>query len=153
MSSPSASSARALDEILSRLSGAVGIAHRGPDRLSIGPGGVFVLHPLESSESPRDAAEHAWLLAETTRDRIADHLTWVPFVDWLVIAEAYSAHIPSLPSGLVATTLLEGHAIPPTIANELRRSVSMGNLSPLWQPGLPPTSNLALAVSQIGPLS
>ena len=153
MSSPRASSARVLDRALSRLPEHIAVAHRGPDRLMTGPGGAFVLHPLEPDELARDAVEHAHLLAQTTRDRIAGHLAWVPFVDWFVVDDGDRHEISVLPTSLVATTVLEGHAMPLSVADELRRYIALGGLNPLWHQGLPVAGDHLIEVTtQMHPL-
>ncbi len=154
VSSPSASIARALDDVLSRLPERVAVAHRGVDRLIIGPGGAFVLHPLDDHEHPQIAAEHAQRLADATRDRFAQHLTWVPFVDWFIVGESLQDEIAVLPSSLVATTVLEGHSIPRSVAEIIRRHISLGQLAPLWHHGLPFNGeDLADVMSQMRPLT
>ncbi len=153
VSSPSAPSARALDESLSRLPPDVGIAHRGWDRLVTGMGGAFVLHPLDPDETPREAVEHAHRLAEATRHRIAQHLAWVPFVDWFVVDDDPDHVIPVLPSTMVEATVLEGHAISRSIVDELHRHIAIGSLAPLWHDGLPVTDNdLAEVMTHMRPL-
>ncbi len=153
VSSPSAPSARALDQALSRLPTGVGIAHRGWDRLITGTGGAFVLHPLEPHETPRLAVEHAHRLAEATRHRIAQHLAWVPFVDWFVVDDEPDHVIPVLPSTMVETTVLEGHAISESVVDELHRHIAMGRLTPLWHDGLPVTDNdMAEVMTHMRPL-
>ncbi len=147
-------SARALDDVLSRLPDRLAVAHRGVDRLIVGPGGAFVLHPLEPGEGPREVVEHAHLLAETTRDRIADYLTWVPFIDWIIVNEEAVDGISVLPASLVGTTVMEGHSIPVPVADELHRHISLGRLAPLWHHGLPLAGeDLAHVMSQMRPLA
>jgi len=154
VSSPSASSAHALDETLARLPGGVGLAHRGGDRFVTGPGGAFVLHPLEPHEALGDAVDHAHLLAQTTRDRIARHLNWVPFVDWFVVDDGDNYRIPVLPTSMVAAIVLKGHVIPPNVADELHHHIAAGGLAPLWLVGLPLVSNdLVEVATQLHPMS
>jgi hypothetical protein len=113
-----------------------------------------VLHPLEPHEALGDAIDHAHLLAETTRDRIARHLNWVPFVDWFVVGDGDNYRTPVLPSSMVAAIVLEGHAIPPTVADELQHHIAAGGLAPLWLVGLPIVSDdLVEVATRTHPLS
>lgn len=154
MSSPRATSAHALDDVLARLPKSVGVGHRGRDRLVISTGGVFVLHPLEQSDSTSEAREDAQELAEVTRDRLADHVTWVPFVDRFLVADDPNAGLGVLPTGFIASTTLEGHAVEPQTATDLCRLLELGHLSPLWHHGLPMTSDTVNGVvAHIRPLS
>jgi len=154
VSSPRATSAHALDEILSRLPKTVGVGHRGRDRLLISTGGVFVLRPIEQSDSITEAREDAQELAEVTRDRLADHVTWVPFVDRFLVADDPNAGLGVLPTGFIASTTLEGHAVEPQTAIDLCRLLELGHLAPLWHHGLPMMSeSLGGAVANMRPLS
>ena len=136
MSSPHASTARALDAALSRLARQVTLAHRGKNRLMIGPGGMFVLRPIDPEDSAATAMIEIERLATDTRERFAQHLAWVPFVDWFVVGE--SRHdCTVLPPDLLPATALEREAIEPDVVEELSQVLNRGELSPMWFKGVP----------------
>lgn len=126
-----------LDEILVALPGAVVLAHRGLQRLVVSTGGVFVLDPGPEALGP--VAERAAAAAQATRSLLAEHLSWVPFVDWFVVSAGDSAPEAHdvVPLDLVPSTVLEGHTIDPTLLAEIRRLLFDGRLAPQWHDGLP----------------
>jgi hypothetical protein len=126
-----------LDEILVALPGAVVLAHRGLQRLVVSAGGVFVLDPGPEGLGP--VAERAAAAAQATRTLLAEHLSWVPFVDWFVVSAADSvldAH-DVVPLDLVPATVLEGHTIDTALLADIRRLLFDGRLAPQWHDGLP----------------
>ena len=136
MSSPRAQSARALDAALSQLAREVTLAHSGRNRLMVGPGGMFVLRPLEAGDDAATAINEVEQLAIITRERFAEQLAWVPFVDWFVVGES-RADLTVLPPDLLAATALERDAIDEHTVVELSRLVDSGELVPLWFKGVP----------------
>ena len=136
MSSPRSTSARALDAGLSQLARQVTLAHSGKNRLMVGPGGMFVLRPLEAGDNAAEAIAEVEHLATETRERFARHMAWVPFVDWFVVGESRS-DCTVLPPDLLAATALERDAIEPDVVDELSSLVDAGELSPMWFKGVP----------------
>ncbi|MEM9467980.1 MAG: hypothetical protein AAGA90_21610 [Actinomycetota bacterium] len=136
MSSPRATSARALDSALSHLARRVTLAHSGKNRLMIGPGGMFVLRPIEANDNAAAAIVEIEHLATETRERFAQHLAWVPFVDWFVVGES-RPDCTVLPPDLLAATALEREAIESDIVDELTGILDRGELSPMWFKGVP----------------
>ncbi len=136
MSSPRATSARALDAALSRLARQVTLAHSGKNRLMVGPGGMFVLRPVEADDNAAEAIAEVEFLATETRERFAQHLAWVPFVDWFVVGES-RPDCTVLPPDLLAATALERETIEPDVVAELAHLVDSGELSPMWFKGVP----------------
>ncbi len=72
-----------IDGLLADLSPMYTIASQGSARFVAGPTGVFVL--VYGGDDLGRAAELAARLAPTTRATLADHLSWVPFVDAVVV--------------------------------------------------------------------
>lgn len=136
MSSPRATNARALDSALSQLARRVTLAHSGKNRLMIGPGGIFVLRPIESGDNANQAILDLEHLATETRERLAQHLAWVPFVDWFVVGES-RPDCTVLPPDLVPATALERQAIEADVVEDLTQILDRGELSPMWFKGVP----------------
>jgi hypothetical protein len=136
VSSPRATSARALDAALSQLARQVTLAHSGSNRLMIGPGGMFVLRPIEANDNAAIAISDIEVLANDTRERFAEHLAWVPFVDWFVVGETRDG-CTVLPPDLVAATALERDTIEPDVVADLTQILDRGDLSPMWFKGVP----------------
>ena len=136
MSSPRATSARALDSALSHLARQVTLAHSGKNRLMIGPGGMFVLRPIDEDDNAAEAIVEVEALATETRERFAQHLAWVPFVDWFVVGES-RPDCTVLPPDLLAATALERETIDPGVVAELSSILDQGDLSPMWFKGVP----------------
>ncbi|MEM9202676.1 MAG: hypothetical protein AAGC53_13505 [Actinomycetota bacterium] len=136
MSDLHTSSARALDAALSGLARQVTLAHSGKNRLMIGPGGMFVLRPLEEDDNANEAIAEVEHLATVTRERFAQHLAWVPFVDWFVVGDS-RPDCTVLPPDLLPATALERNAIEPDIVTDLAGLLDRGDLSPMWFKGVP----------------
>jgi hypothetical protein len=123
-----------IDEILARLPVAIVTGHHGDQRLVVSHGGVFVLDPaIPGSRSTPGQAEK---LAAVTRDRLADRLRWVPFVDWFLVTDDEPS-TSRLPCDLVETTVTEGHSIDEPTIRRIRALLDFGVLTPPWHPGLP----------------
>lgn len=132
-----------LDEMLSDLSAGIVVAHRGSTqraglRLVASAGGVFVLDP-DTIEV--DAADTTGRIADRTRGQLAEHLSWVPFVDWMVVVDEWSDQ-GAVPLDMVAATLLQGHALPPDVIASIGGLLARGSLAPEWIDGLPDTTDL-----------
>lgn len=102
----------------------------------IGPGGMFVLSPIGPDDSASTAMVEVERLATETRERFAQHLAWVPFVDWFVVGESRPG-FTMLPPDLLAATALEREAIEPEVVEELSQILDRGELSPMWFKGVP----------------
>jgi hypothetical protein len=135
-----------LDGLLDELAPIYTIASQGSARFVAGPSGVFVL--VSAGDEPARAAEIAARLAAATRTALADHLSWVPFVDAVVVTDELGhrrkANTETLPDGTPATAvpldmlgevLVEGRPmIGDTALVVLNRLIRTGRLSP-WRAG------------------
>ncbi|RMH74750.1 MAG: hypothetical protein D6683_12365 [Actinomyces sp.] len=151
MSDPDGRLVRRLDEYLGGLTRLLAepfvMAHRvaPASRLVATTAGVFVLSP--HADQVREAAV-------ATRLGLADHLSWVPFVDGLVVVDGDGDHPglaglgdrrerhqrstpPLVPVDLVPRVLTEGHAVDATTLRRIDRVLRTGALRPAWSPGLP----------------
>ncbi len=115
----------AIDAILDALPVDFCVACHGSLRLAVGPSGMFVLStpPAQGPAEPR--ALEVVRLAAQTRGALADHLSWVPFVDAMLVTERGQQHVgsPSLatvPIDLLRVTLVEGRTV---VASKLLGSV------------------------------
>jgi len=125
----------ALDAVLGALPEPVVIGHDGYRRLVASPGGIFVLDTSDGEVSA--VADRAAVAARITREQLAEHLSWVPFVDWFVIAPAGTPAAHSvLPVDLVETTVLEGHVVDDDVLAQVTKLVMGESLGPQWAPGL-----------------
>jgi hypothetical protein len=98
-----------LDRVLADLGCGAITAVAGDARLVAGDAGTFVLLP--GGDAPAAAAERAARLAEATREALADHLSWVPFVDAVVVVrpgEALAGTATAGPATAVPIDLLIG---------------------------------------------
>lgn len=103
----------------------------------IGTGGVFVLRPLEPDENAAEAIDQVEQLASMTRDRIAQHMAWVPFVDWFVVSDERRTDCTVLPGDLIGVTAFERDSLEPETVVELGELIDDGRLTPLWHKGIP----------------
>ncbi len=126
-----------LDEVLAALPATVVVAHCDAYRLVVSHAGVFVLDPGSGATGP--TAERAAVAAQATRELLADHLTWVPFVDWFMVSAADSvpAEHDVVPLDLVPATVLEGHSVGDELMATIRDLLSTGTLAPAWYDGVP----------------
>lgn len=129
-----------MDAVLASLPPAYFVAGQDDARFVVGPGGAFVLLPTDSA--PADvtrAAERLHGLALTTRDALCDHLTWVPFLDALLVFTGdppRSTEVTVAPLDLVRVVLTEGLAmIQPTTLTAIREAVRTAKLDG-WRVGL-----------------
>ena len=109
-----------VDGLLAELSPMYTIASQGSARFVAGPTGVFVV--VFGGEDVRRATELAARLAPTTRATLADHLSWVPFVDAVVVTPEDGRHSPghdlhagtgatAVPFDMLVEVLVEGRAV------------------------------------------
>lgn len=128
--------ARALDNALSRLASQAVVAHSGADRLVIANGGVFVLRALSKGDQPGPAAREIERLAHMTRDRLAKHTDWVPYVDWFLVGEPHPG-FTVLPLDLIIPTVLEHAGIDAEVHQQLVDLADQGMIAPMWFRGIP----------------
>jgi hypothetical protein len=111
-----------IDRLLADLSSVYTTASQGAARFVAGPSGVFVL--VSGGDDLGQAAERAARLAAVTRTALADHLSWVPFVDAVVVTaagahrrpagpanEEITVHATAVPLDLLGEVLVEGRAV------------------------------------------
>ncbi|WP_334144722.1 hypothetical protein [Rhabdothermincola sp.] len=125
-----------IDSVLAGLPPACVVASSGVARLVVGPPGAFVLLP--SGADPSTTAERAGHLAATTRAALAEHVSWVPFIDAVVIHDTplRNGSATSVPLDLLPETLVEGPVVidPSTVAM-IRHLLDEGQL-PNWRTGV-----------------
>jgi hypothetical protein len=107
----------ALDRVLRALPGGHVVASDGDARLVVGPSGAFVLVPAPwpGGPAPADAGHRVHALAARTRAGLGDHLTWIPFLDPLLVTAGpvvRDAGVTVAPVDLLAGVLTGG---PPQI--------------------------------------
>jgi hypothetical protein len=125
----------ALDEVLTSLPPLHVLARWDDARLVVGPAGAFVL--VTTAEAPADLArlaEQLDSLARATRESLCAHLTWVPFVDTLVVTATDPPRAPFIPCAALdllqnvlteGPKVIDGHTIN-TIRDAVRRSALNG---------------------------
>lgn len=120
-----------LDAALASLPPTFAIGELGQARLIIGPTGCTVLLAESSEPVPETASND---LAQSTRMNLADHLSWVPFVDALVVTHQNDVgSIVSVELDLLIPLLVDG----PTMLDQdtITRLVALLNerrLKPEW---------------------
>lgn len=98
-----------VDRVLAGLTADAVVAVAGEARLVASDAGAFVLLPADAE--PTRAGEQVARLAEATRHALAEHLSWVPFVDAVVVVrpgEDAGGSVTAVPVDLLATVLVEG---------------------------------------------
>jgi hypothetical protein len=132
----------ALDEVLASLPPLHVLARWDDARLVVGPAGAFVL--VTTAEAPAHlarSAERLEIMARSTRESLCAHLTWVPFVDTLVVTPTDPPRAPFIPCAaldLLESVLTEGPRVIDTptlnvIRDAVRRSALNG-----WRVGFAP---------------
>jgi hypothetical protein len=123
------------------LPGAFAVASHGEARLVAGPAGAFVMLPVADPAQPADASFTLSQLAADTRSSLADHLSWVPFIDTLLVSlnGARDTRNPSVvPLDLVHDTVCEGRQVVDDralgVIQDLLRRGMLGD----WRVGLIP---------------
>jgi hypothetical protein len=109
---------RRLDEVLSSLPPLYVVAAGDDARFVAGPSGAFVLLPhLDTSRNGAGisaAASRLDLLVQSTRTALCDHLSWIPFLDSLLVSEADirgPAPVTIVALDLLHDVLTEGPAV------------------------------------------
>ena len=106
-----------VDRLLSRLDGRYQLATAEDLRMVIGPGGVFVVGmPGDDGDTSRVAEA-----SRRTRETIAQHLTYVPFVDAVVVDVTGTIphdEVSVVPPDLL-TTVFGGHSLSPEMVDLL----------------------------------
>lgn len=109
---------RRLDEILSSLPPLYVVAARDDARFAAGPSGAFVLLPHTPSGTNGSGisaeATRLDLLVQSTRGALCDHLSWIPFLDALLVSEADvkgPAPVTVVALDLLHDVLTEGPAV------------------------------------------
>ena len=129
-----------MDAVLASLPPAYFVAGQDDARFVVGPGGAFVLLPTATTPSElHRAADRLHELAMTTRDALCDHLTWVPFLDALLVITGEvprSTEVTVAPLDLVRVVLTEGPTmIQPLTVTAIREAVRTSKLDG-WRVGL-----------------
>jgi hypothetical protein len=111
------------------------LAGTGAGWLVVGPSGAFVVLPDPSGGN--GAGRRAGALAEATRAALAEHLSWVPFVDAVVVTDRDGSCGPgatAVPVDLLPEVLVEGPTVidDPTV-RRVGELVAAGLLPP-WHP-------------------
>ena len=130
-----------LDRVLRELPGDFAVASQAASRLIVGRPGAFVLATLpDAARSPIEPlAARITRLAASTRVVLADHLSWVPFIDAVVVTghgPAPGAPVTMAPLDLVAELVTEG---PDTISAEALgavRALLRENRLGVWRAGI-----------------
>ena len=109
---------RRLDEVLSSLPPLYVVARRDDARFVAGPSGAFVLLPHvevdRNGAGISAAAGRLDLLVQSTRSALCDHLSWIPFLDSLLVSEADvkgPAPVTIVALDLLHDVLTEGPAV------------------------------------------
>lgn len=121
-----------IDRVLQSLSDDATIASSGNARLVIVPTGVFVVLP--ATIDVVGTADEAHWLANATRDALATHLAWVPFVDAVVVCSRHPGPMKVaatvVPLDLLGELLREGmNVIEPTLLAKMYRLLDGDGLS------------------------
>lgn len=101
-----------IDAMLAGLPPAYVLAHQDAARLVVGPYGAFVIHPADGDVAA--AADRLTELTSTTRNALFDHLTWVPFVDAIVVTRTTrprNHQATVVPLDLLADVLTQGREV------------------------------------------
>lgn len=121
-----------LDAVLTRLPSNFSVGRLDDARLVVGPTGCTVLIAQATGPAPEHTCSE---LAQQTRLSLADHLSWVPFVDSLVVtAEGNIGSIVSVELDLLIDLLTDGPTIlDDATAQRLAELVAERRLRPSWQ--------------------
>lgn len=133
-----------IDEALASLPGAFAVASQGEARLVAGPSGAFVLLGVPGPAVPPNASFTLSQLAADTRSALADHLSWVPFIDTLLVrvADEGDTRNPAVvPLDLLRDTVCEGRQVVDDRALGAIRDLLRRGLLGGWRVGLVPTGD------------
>jgi hypothetical protein len=104
-----------IDGILATLPPAYLVAAQDDARFVVGPTGAFLLLPAGREHTAvAAAADQLVALVNKTRNALCDHLTWVPFLDALLVTDAEpprGADVTVAPLDLVHDVLTEGPTV------------------------------------------
>lgn len=121
-----------IDDVLGSLPETTMVAESGTARLVMATTGIFVVMPATPDILGSTDQAH-WLAAET-RDVLATHLAWIPFVDAVVVCgdtpinDALSATV--VPIDLLSDLLCEGlHIVSTSILHKIRLLIDRGGLA------------------------
>ncbi len=133
-----------IDEALASLPGNFAVASHDRARLVAGPAGVFVLLGVTSSSTQHEAAFTVSHLAADIRSGLADHLSWVPFVDTLLVSMGMGtarAAEAVVPIDLLHDTICEGRRVVDDRALGVIRDLLRRGLLGTWRVGLVPAGD------------
>ena len=130
-----------LDAVLRALPGEFAVASQAAHRLVVGRPGAFVLcaHAEVAATAVEPLAARIARLATSTRVVLADHLSWVPFIDAVVVTPPGApgrGPVTMAPLDLVAELLTAG---PDTIAAgalDAIRGLLRENRLGVWRAGI-----------------
>ncbi len=127
-----------IDLVLGNLPTTHIVGSAAASRLVVGPNGAFVLLPDAVEELARDAAANH--LAVATRETLAEHLRWVPFVDALLVTaedREPQAQATVVTLDLLSFVLLDGPlVIDPDACRTVGSLLHAGTFAG-WAAGLP----------------
>jgi len=127
VSSPDDPMPRRMDRVLSTLPPIFVVAASESARFIVGPSGAFVLLPTTTPGGVSGAAARLDLLVQSTRSALCDHLSWVPFLDSLLVSEVDvkgRAPVTIVALDLLHDVLVEGPAmIDPATLTCIRNAV------------------------------
>jgi hypothetical protein len=115
VTSTSDPSRHGIDGVLATLPPAYLVAGQADARFVVGPTGAFLLLPAGREHAAVAlAADQLAALVNKTRNALCDHLTWVPFLDALLVTTAdppRGADVTVAPLDLVHDVLTEGPTV------------------------------------------
>ena len=133
-----------IDEALASLPGEFAVASNGDARLVAGSAGAFVMVGVGGDTSPTEAAFLVSQLAADTRSALADHLSWVPFIDTMLVSlslDQSRVASSTVPLDMVHVTVCEGRQVVDDralgVIRDLLRRGMLGN----WLVGLVPSGD------------
>jgi hypothetical protein len=134
---------REIDEALASLPGEFAVGSLDEARLVAGPAGAFVLTGFPGTDAtPEAAGATINRLAADIRASLADHLSWVPFVDTLVVTvgkpPATTGSVAVVPVDLLHDTMVEGRAVVDERALRVIRDLLRRGQLGGWRVGLVP---------------
>lgn len=133
-----------IDEALASLPGEFAVASNGEARLVAGPSGAFVMVGFDGLNSPTDSSFLASQLAADTRAALADHLSWVPFIDTLLVSlhpDQGRSFSCAVPLDMVQSTVCEGRTVVDERALGVIRDLLRRGMLGGWLVGLVPTGD------------
>lgn len=133
-----------IDEALASLPGEFAVASNREARLVAGPAGAFVMVGVGGDTSPAEAAFLVSQLAADTRSALADHLSWVPFIDTMLVSLSVDqSRMPSstVPLDLVHDMVCEGRQVVDDRALGVIRDLLRRGLLGDWLVGLVPSGD------------